>query len=344
MRPVKTYEIVTRDGKNTIALNNRDQPRPGPGQVLVRVRAVSLNYRDLIVLSGMLGPVSKPDLVPVSDGAGEVVQVGPDTTRWKPGDRVAPIFRQRWLSGRYVPTDSSSDLGGGTDGVLAEYIVLGQEGLVELPAHLSFEEGATLPCAAVTAWNAVVTRGRTRAGETVVVQGSGGVSLFALQFAKASGARVIVTTSGPEKAERLKVLGADAVINYKTSPDWAAEVLKLTAGRGADVVIDNGGPGTWSASISAAAVGGRVLLVGLLTGLDESQSGPVFLPIFMRETTVTSVHVGSRAMFEDMNRAIAHHHLHPIIDRVFPFDQAEQAYDYLRGGTHFGKVVVTVAG
>jgi NADPH:quinone reductase-like Zn-dependent oxidoreductase len=339
---VKTYEIATRDGKNILVLAGRDEPRLGPRQVLVRVRAVSLNYRDLIVLSGMLGPVSKPDLVPVSDGAGEVVQVGSDTTRWKPGDRVAPIFRQRWLSGSYVLTDSTSDLGGGVDGVLTEYIALDEEGLVELPAHLSFEEGATLPCAAVTAWNAVVTRGKMRAGETVVVQGSGGVALFALQFAKASGARVIATTSSREKAERLKMLGADEVINYTTSPDWASEVLKFTAGRGAEVVIDSGGPGTWSRSIGAAAVGGRVLLVGLLTGIDESQSGPVFMPIFMRETIVTSVHVGSRAIFEDMNRVIAHHRLHPIIDKVFSFDQAQQAYDYLGTGAHFGKVVISV--
>ncbi len=339
---MKTYEIVSRNGTNSIQLTSRDEPRPGPGQVLVRLRAVSLNYRDLIALSGMLGPVSRPNLVPVSDGAGEVVQVGPGTTCWTPGDRVVPIFRQRWLSGPYVPADSSSDLGGGIDGVLSEYIVLGQEGLVKLPAHLSFEEGAALPCAAVTAWNAVVTRGQTRAGETVVVQGSGGVALFALQFAKMSGARVIVTTSSPGKIERLKALGADEIIDCKATPNWAAEVLTLTAGRGADAVIDNGGPGTWSSSITCAAVGGRVLLVGLLTGLDESQSGPVFLPIFMRETTVTSVHVGSREMFEDMNRAITQHRLHPVIDRVFPFDQVQQAYDHLKTGTHFGKVVITV--
>lgn len=339
---MRFYQIEKQGSIDSITPANGDVPRPGPHQVLIKIRAAALNYRDLIVVGGMLGPLSRPNLIPVSDGAGEVVETGPGTTRVKPGDRVAAIFRQRWLSGPIQLSDTVSDLGGGMDGVLSEYVVLNEQGLVHLPAHLSFEEGATLPCAALTAWNAVVTRGKVRAGETVLVQGSGGVSLFAMQFAKASGARVIATTSNDEKAERLKVLGADEVVNYRTHPDWDTEVQKLTGGRGADLVVENGGPGTWSKSILAAAIGGRVMLVGLLTGIDESKSGPVFMPIFIRETMVTSVHVGSRAMFEDMNRAIAQNRLRPVIDKAFPFEQARDAYRYLESGAHFGKVVIKI--
>ena len=340
---MKRYQIDQQGSIDNIHLVDADYPRPGPHQVLVRVRAVSLNYRDLIIIRGMMGPLSKPGLVPVSDGAGEVVETGPGVSRFKTGDRVIPIFRQKWISGRYQLGDSSSDLGGGVDGMLTEYAVFDEQSLVTLPGHLSFEEGASLPCAAVTAWNAVVSRGQTQVGETVLVQGSGGVSLFALQFAKACGARVIATTSSDTKADRLRALGADEVVNYATHPDWELEVLKLTAGRGVDVVIENGGPGTWSKSIAAAAVGGKVLLVGLLTGIDESQSGPVFMPIFIRETVVTSVHVGSREMFEQMNRTIAQHQLRPVIDRAFPFDQVPEAYRYLESGVHFGKIVIQVS-
>lgn len=338
---MKTWQLEQSGSIDNLRLVSRDRPVPGPHQVLVRVKAVSLNYRDLINLGGGLGPHARPDFVPASDGAGEVVEIGAGTTRFKPGDRVVGIFRQLWISGRYRMEHGVSDLGGAIDGMLSEYVVLGEEGLVPVPDPLSFEEAACLPCAGVTAWNAVVTRGATRVGETVLVQGSGGVALFALQFARASGAGVIATTSSDAKATRLKSLGADAVVNYQTHPDWEKEVLRLTDGAGADVVVDNGGPGTWSKSIQAAAIGGRVLLVGLLTGFDESKSGPVFMPIFMRETTVTSVHVGSREMFEDMNRAIQRHAIHPVIDKVFPFDQVREAYRHLQSGQHFGKIVVS---
>jgi NADPH:quinone reductase-like Zn-dependent oxidoreductase len=339
---MKTYEIDRTGSIDNIRAVERTRPQPGFQQVLIKVRAVALNYRDLMNVRGTFGPLSRPRLIPVSDGAGEVVESGTGATRFKPGDRVIPIFRQNWISGRYEPAGASSDLGGGLDGMLSEYVVMAEHGLVQLPSHLSFEEGATLPCAAVTAWNAVVSRGCTRVGETVLVQGSGGVSLFAMQFARASGARVIATTSTDEKARRLRALGADEVVNYKSHPEWHAEVLKLTAGRGVDVVVETGGPGTWAKSIAAAAVGGRVLLAGLLTGIEETASGPVFMPIFMRETMVTSVHVGSREMFEDMNRTLLQHQLHPVIDKVFAFEQVHEAYRYLESGAHFGKVVISV--
>ena len=339
---MKTWQIEKTGSVDDMKLADRLRPTPGPHEVLVRVRAVSLNYRDLIIIGGMLSPLPRPVVVPGSDGAGDVVEVGFGTTRFKVGDRVAAIFRQRWISGRYGIAESASDLGGPVDGMLSEYVVLSEEGLVPLPTHLTYEEAASLPCAAVTAWNAVVTRGRTVSGETVLIQGSGGVALFALQFAKASGARVIATTSSDDKAQRLKALGADEVVNYKRCPDWELEVLKLTGGLGTDVVVECGGPGTWSKSIHAAAVGGRVLLVGLLTGIDETKSGPLFLPIFMREIMVTSVHVGSREMFEDMNRAIEQHRIRPVIDKVFAFSETCDAYRYLQKKIHFGKVVIKV--
>jgi NADPH:quinone reductase-like Zn-dependent oxidoreductase len=334
------YRIRKQGGIECLELTSDDCPRPGPHDVLVKVRAVSLNYRDLITIGGTLGPLGKADLVPASDGAGDVVEIGSRVSRFAPGDRVVAIFRQAWISGPYRMQDSASDLGGSIDGMLSEFVILNEEGLVACPAHLSFEEASTLPCAAVTAWNSVVTRGQIRVGETLLVQGSGGVALFALQFGKRSGACVIATTSSDQKAEKLRALGADHVINYRETPAWEKEVLALTGGRGADLVVDNGGPGTWSKSIAAARIGGRVMLVGLLTGVDESKSGAVFLPIFMRETLVTSVHVGSRDMFEDMNRAIMQHKLRPVIDMVFPFERVPEAYLHLQGAGHFGKVVI----
>jgi alcohol dehydrogenase len=232
--------------------------------------------------------------------------------------------------------DAVRDLGGGLDGVLREYAVFDEQGVVRIPDHLSYQEAATLPCAAVTAWNAL---GALRPGEVVLTQGSGGVSVFALQFARLAGARVIATTSDRSKAERLRNLGASDVVSYREHPEWSVEVLRLTGGRGVDLVVEIGGPGTLGESIRSAREGGRVVLVGLLTGFDADTRG-AFMSLFLRDTTLSSVHVGHRRSFEEMNCAIAHSQLHPVIDRTFRFDQAPEAYAYLMSGAHFGKVVI----
>ncbi len=239
-------------------------PKPGPGEVLIRVRATSLNYRDLAIVKGALARMMKMPLVPTSDGAGEVVETGPGVTQWKKGDRVAGIFTQGWLAGPPFAGMYSTALGGGIDGMLAEYVVLREAGLVRIPDYMSFEEAATLPCAAVTSWNALVTEGHLEPGDSVLVMGTGGVSIFALQFAKMFGARVIATSSSDAKLKRLKEMGASDVINYKTTPEWDKAVLEVTGGAGVDHVVEIGGAGTLPKSINAVKTGGVVSLIGIL--------------------------------------------------------------------------------
>ena len=301
------------------------------------MRATSLNYRDLITVEGKYARAApKPDLIPLSDGAGEIVAVGPGVTRLKVGDRVAGCFMQKWIGGAIDEAAQASAMGGAIDGMLTELAVLEEDGAVVLPAGLSFEQGATLPCAAVTAWHALVEIGQLKAGDTVLVQGSGGVSIFALQFARMFGARVIATSSSAAKAERLKAMGAEAVIDYKATPDWDQEALKLTGGRGADLIVEVGGAGTLPRSFLAARLGGRIAVIGLLTG--PSQVDP--MPILRRNLRVQGLYVGSKQMFESMNRAIAAGGLKPVIDKVFPFAEAKDAYRHLKGQSHFGKIVI----
>ena len=336
---MKAY-VVRQFGIDELAVTERAVPEPGPGEVLVRLRAASLNYRDLMVVSGTYNPRMKLPAVPFSDGSGEVEAVGEGVSRWKLGDRVCPIFVQRWLDGGASVEKSRTSLGAGAqwDGVLREFGTFSEQSLVRMPEHLSFEEAATLPCVGVTAWNALNVSGKLRAGESVLTMGTGGVSTFALQLAKLSGARVIATTSSDSKAERLTGLGADDVINYQSREDWDAAVLELTGKRGVDHVIEVGGSGTLNRSLNAVRHGGHVALIGALTG--PAEFNPV--AVFMKSVRLKGIYVGSRQMFEDLNRAMEVGKVNPVIDRIFDFDEVKDALRYMESGSHFGKVVVRI--
>ncbi len=323
-----------------LTLREAEIPRAARGQVLVRMHAASLNYRDLMIASGRYARgAPPPDLVPLSDGAGEVAALGPDVSRVAVGDRVAACFMQSWLGGEIAPDDAASSLGGAIHGVLGEYRLFDQQGLVKLPAHLSYEEGATLPCAALTAWNALFHGPRPlTVGQSVLLLGTGGVSVFALQFAHAAGARVIATSSADGKLAQAKALGADAGVNYRAQPEWQVAVRDLTGGRGVDHVVEVGGPGTLPRSIEAVRQGGHIHLIGVLTGggtIDPSL-------VLRRGVVLRGIYVGSRQMFEAMNQAIALHRITPVIDRVFDFAEAPAAYRHLQGQGHFGKVVIRI--
>ena len=334
---MRAYELQPIQSLDSLKLVERSDPPPGPGQVRIAVKAWSLNYRDLMVAKGAYGAPPPAGRIPLSDGAGEIVEVGPGVTRVKVGERVAGIFMQGWIAGAPGAEVSGTALGGAIDGMLAEQVVLSEQGVVKIPEHLRYEEAATLPCAAVTAWNALVREARVKAGDVVALQGTGGVSLFALQFAKLHGARCIITSSSDEKLALAKTLGADESINYRKQPDWDTAVVDLTAGRGADVVVEVGGAGTLEKSLNAVRYGGIVTLIGVLTGT----AGPVpTAAILRRHVRVQGIYVGSREMFEEMNRAIALHGLKPHIDRVFGFDAVRAAYQHLAGASHAGKVVI----
>ncbi|HEY9295571.1 MAG TPA: NAD(P)-dependent alcohol dehydrogenase, partial [Phormidium sp.] len=306
---MKVIEIQNSFGLDSLKLCDRQIPNPSLGQVLLKLRAASLNYRDLMVVQGRYNPKQKLPLIPLSDGVGEVVAVGEGVTRVKVGERVASIFFQKWLAGTPSKEVFRSTLGIPADGVLAQYIVLNENGVTPVPQHLSDQEAATLPCAAVTAWNALISGGNLKAGDTVLLQGTGGVSLFALQFAKMSGARIIILSSSDEKLEKALELGATNGINYKANPNWDEQVYQLTNGEGVDYVVEVGGAGTLSKSFRAVRVGGHISLIGVLTGT-TTEVNP--LPILNKAITVQGVYVGSREMFEQMNRAIELHQIKPI--------------------------------
>jgi len=331
---MKVVEIRDGLGVDSLKLAERPDPAPGPGQVVLRMKAFSINYRDLLVVDGV--GRWKPPLgrIPLSDGVGVVAAAGGGVSRVRAGDRVAPIFYPKWLEGRPTAEKVGHGLGGAAaDGVLAECVVIDEASLVLVPAHLTDEQAATLPCAGVTAWSALIPFGGIRPGDSVVVLGTGGVSIFAMQFARLVGARVIATSHSDQKLARAKELGADAVINYKTTPNWPKAVAELTGGLGADYVVDT--VGDLKQSIAAVRLGGSVAFVGVLIGMTTE----VDLVSFMGKCArVEAVDVGSREMFEAMNRAIEFHVMRPVVDRVFEFCELREALNYLREGGHFGKV------
>lgn len=338
---MRAYELQNKQGLDALTLVERPDPKPGPGQVVLKMGATSLNYRDLLMVKGAYGG-SKPSasFIPLSDGVGEVVSVGDGVTRVKKGDRVAGIFMQKWIAGDFSREKALSALGGGgVDGMLAEYVVLHEEGVVHVPKHLTDEEAATLPCAAVTAWCALVTEGNLKAGDVVLLQGTGGVSIFSFQFAELFGARVIITSSSDEKLERARELGASDLINYKTTQNWDQKAWELTDGFGVDHVVEVGGANTLNQSLRAVRMGGMISLIGVLTGVAADIKT---VDILRKKVRVQGIYVGSREMFEAMNRAIALHKLRPVVDRVFPFEEARQALEYLQSGAHFGKICIKV--
>ncbi len=337
---MKVYEIQDSFGLDHVRISERPVPVPGTGEVLIKMRAASLNYRDLGVINGFYNPNLKLPFIPVSDGVGEVVGLGEQANRFKLGERVSGIFTQSWISGEPAQEGWSSTLGNPLDGLLAEYVVLNEKGLVRVPDHLSDEEAASLACAGVTAWHAIVEEGKVKSGDTVLVQGTGGVSLFALQFAKLHGASVIVTSSSDDKLARAKSLGADFGINYRSTPDWDKTVLELTHGRGADHVVDVGGAATLNQSLQALRLGGQISLIGILSGASVESFN--IIAALQKKARLQAINVGSRDMFEAMNRAIEQNALRPVIDRIFPFEQSVEALRYLAKGTHFGKVCITI--
>jgi NADPH:quinone reductase-like Zn-dependent oxidoreductase len=332
---MRYYHFPAFTGIDALQMDERDVPAPDGREILLRMQAWSLNYRDLLVSEGRYGRGQKPDVVPLSDGAGEIVAVGDEVTRWRMGDRVMPIFMPNWIAGPPHAQRIAGALGGPADGVLAEYVVVSESSVVSIPEHLSWAQAATLPCAAVTAWHAVVTHGRTAPGQLVLTLGTGGVSLFVLQFARLAGAAVIATSSSDAKLARLAELGASTLVNYLTTPSWGAEVHRVTAG-GVDHTVDVGGSGTIAQSVAATRIGGRVSVVGVLTdgaGLDSTQ-------LLMKGITMQGMFVGSRDVFEDMNAALARHRLEPLIDAEFPFTEAPNAYRHFASRSHVGKVVI----
>ena len=323
-------------GIENLKLVERPDPAPGPGQIVVDIKSASLNYRDLATVTASRGRLP---FVPCSDGAGLVSAIGDGVSRVKTGDRVAPLFFQNWFAGEPTPEKLGGALGGTLDGVLQEKILLSEQGVTQVPAGYSDEDAATLPCAALTAWRGLVLQGQVKPGDVVLVQGTGGVSIFALQFAKAAGATVIVTSSSDEKLERARALGADHFINYKSTPDWAKEVRKLTGNRGADHIIEVGGAGTFEQSLRAVRLGGKIAVIGILGGFVKDLN---VAAIFATNATIHGITVGSHEQFESMTRAIEAMGIKPVIDKRFPLAEMRDAFECMKAGAHFGKIVVTV--
>jgi NADPH:quinone reductase-like Zn-dependent oxidoreductase len=335
---MRAFRLTSQTGLDALERVELPEPKPARGQVAVRVAACSLNFRDLAIALGRYPSPTKANVIPLSDGAGVVIAIGPDVTRVKIGDRVTSCFFQNWVGGEPAATTQASALGGGIDGMLAEVVVLEQEGVVPLPARMSLEEGATLPCAALTAWHALIEHGQLVAGQTILVQGTGGVSIFALQIARMMGVEVIATSSSDEKLARAKSLGATHLVNYKTTPDWDKAAMDLTGGRGVDQIVEVGGPGTFAKSLKAIRTGGKISCIGVLAGMADINPAM----ILAKRANVRGISVGSTRMFEAMNRAFSFNGIKPVVDKVFSFDQTVEAYRHLQAGAHFGKIVIKI--
>lgn len=333
---MKAYELQQL-GIDGLTLVDKPEPTPGARQIVMKVQALSLNFRDLMVTKGTYNPRLKLPMTPFSDAAGEVVAVGGEVKGFKIGDRVAGTFFQNWTGGEPTEAKGRTAKGAGdAPGMLAEYVLLEDTGVIHLPEHLSYEEGATLPCAGLTAWHAVVEKGQINAGDTLLVQGTGGVSIFAAQFAQMHGARVIATSSSDEKLSRLAGMGITDGINYKNNPDWDKAAKELNCGAGIDHIVEVGGAGTLERSLKAVRVGGMISVIGALS----SGAGINPVLVLMKSVRLQGIFVGNREMFEAMNRAITLHKMKPVVDRIFPFEEAKQALQLMESGGHFGKIVI----
>ncbi|MDD2769657.1 MAG: NAD(P)-dependent alcohol dehydrogenase [Methylococcus sp.] len=337
---MQAYQIKAGQQIAGLELVQRSIPTLAAHDVQVRVHAVSLNYRDLMIAEGTYLRTGDASVIPCSDGAGEVMAIGSAVSRFRVGDRVAASFFPNWMHGEPTPQNTGRSLGGSYDGMLAEEVVLHEDAWVAIPEHLSHVEAATIPCAGVTAWNSLFVEGGLRPGDSVLLLGTGGVSVWALQLAKAAGLRVIITSSSDEKLDRARELGADAAINYTTTPEWQDEVLRLTAGRGVDLVLEVGGRGTLARSVASARMGGTLAIIGGLSGFGGALDP---LALIGGAKRLSGIFVGSRRMFEDLNRFLIVAEIHPVVDRVFHFQQATDAYNYLKSSGHFGKVVIDVS-
>lgn len=339
----KAYSIAKHEGIENLTLITTEIPKPKRHQLLVRIRACSLNYRDLMVIKGLYPPPYAPNLIPLSDAAGEIVELGEDVDEFAVGDRVCSLFHQAWMDGPPKDEHMNHILGGIIHGTLCQYRVFEKQGVIKFPDFMSFEEAATLPCAALTAWHSLAHNGKQHVGpdQSVLLLGTGGVSLFGMQFAAAAGAQVIVTSGHDEKIERAKKITPNAeFINYNKQKQWDQEVRKMTGGKGVDHVLEVGGIGTLQKSLKAVRREGAIHLIGVLAQLDQAFN--VGLEILFTNTTVRGLLVGSKAMFEAMNKAIAQNKIHPVIDRVFKFEDAKKAYYYLETQQHIGKIVIQV--
>ena len=335
---MKAFEI-REFGVDKLAQVEQERPAPKADEVLIRFRAASLNYRDVMVVVGDYNPRMKLPAIPLSDGAGEIVEIGGEVTEWKVGDRVLPLMIQRWFDGESSEEKRRTAIGAGAhwNGIAREYAAFRNDAVVRIPEHLSFEEASTLPCAALTAWHALAVSGNLKPGETVLTLGTGGVSIFAVQIAKMFGARVIATSSSNEKIARLKELGADETINYRETEAWDKAVIELTGGRGVDHVVEVGGAGTLQRSINAVRVNGHIAMVGAL----DTSGGFNHVPVFMKAIRLQGIFVGNKAMFEAMNSAIDAAKLRPVVDRTLGFDEMPDALKYMQSGSHVGKIVIS---